>query len=453
MSAAKPSNTALEKALRDAVNATFASGKTEDLTVKRLRTLTEKQLELEEGFFKADEIWSAKSKNIIQDAVNEHEEDERGPQGLTQARLADAEQANSSQKKGAKRSSPVDSEGMRKRAKPSPELESTIRTPKKNTNTKNDMSLQKSLKRSSPDVIEEPRKRKKPSPSAESVLEPSAPKPQRKSKTETSGSELSEPPSEVEAPQPEPAKSSKSAKPKQNGLRRNSATKKASVVEGRADGAQEAGEDDEDAEKPNGTSIAKSKPKASTKDDVPDDSSELSSLVDEEPAPKKKGRKRASSPKSTKSKKAAEPAKPRKPKASATPTTTDPPADEVEIKRLQSWLIKCGIRKMWHRELAPYSTPSAKVTHLKKMLKDAGMDGRFSVEKARAIKERRELEQDLEAVKEGDKRWGNRNEDSESEGEGKQDGGEDGEEKPKRRLAKSLQGLDFLNDDDGEETD
>ncbi|KAL9088063.1 MAG: hypothetical protein Q9165_006404 [Trypethelium subeluteriae] len=455
MSAAKPSNIALEEALRDAVTATFTSGKTEELTVKRLRTLVEQQLGLEQGFFKADEIWSAKSKNIIQDAVDEHEEDIRGSQDLAQGKAADAVQEKSSAKKGAKRSSPADSEGTRKRAKLSPKLEAPAQPPKNTTNTKNNTSLQKGVKRSSPDVSEGPRKRKESSQSAESTPEPSsAPKPQRKAKPETSGSELSEPPSEVEAPPPEPTKSSKLAKTKQNGLKRNTETKKVKVVKGRADGIQEAGGDDEDAEKPNGTSIAESKPKVSTKDDVPDDSSELSSLIDEELAPKKKGRKRTSSPKSTKSKKVAKQAKPRKPKASATPTTTtDLPADEVEIKRLQSWLIKCGIRKMWHRELAPYSSPSAKVAHLKRMLKDAGMDGRFSVEKARAIKERRELEQDLEAVKEGDKRWGNRNEDSQSEGEGKQESGENGEEKPKRRLAKSLQGLDFLNDDDGEETD
>ena len=87
------------------------------------------------------------------------------------------------------------------------------------------------------------------------------------------------------------------------------------------------------------------------------------------------------------------------------------------------------------------------------MLKDAGMDGRYSVEKARAVKERRELEQDLEAVKEGEKRWGNRS-GSDNSGDGSEPrDGEGAAEQPKRRLAKSLQGLEFLNDDDGEETD
>ena len=77
------------------------------------------------------------------------------------------------------------------------------------------------------------------------------------------------------------------------------------------------------------------------------------------------------------------------------------------------------------------------------------------MEKAKMIRERRELEMDLEAVKEGEKRWGNRRpkrgtvveEDEEKE---EQDGEE---QQPKPRLARGLQGLDFLNDDDGEETD
>ena len=202
-----------------------------------------------------------------------------------------------------------------------------------------------------------------------------------------------------------------------------------------------------DAKRPKNTSKIKSDSSASAKNDVPDDSSELSSLIDSEPAPKKRGRKtKERSPKPVKNKKFT--AKSNKSKSSS--ATTELAPDEVEIKRLQSWLVKCGIRKLWHRELAPHSSTAAKIAHLKQMLRDVGMEGRFSVEKARAVKERRELEQDLEAVREGERRWGNRN------GE---DGGSQGEEdegdgkKPKRRLAKSLQGLDFLNDDDGEETD
>ena len=166
--------------------------------------------------------------------------------------------------------------------------------------------------------------------------------------------------------------------------------------------------------------------------DASDD--EMSEVLDE--APKAKGRKRRSDS--------------GKPRAKKTETTnrkksseqsTDPDADE--IKRLQGWLIKCGIRKMWHRELAPYDDYKAKIGHLKKLLADAGMTGRYSIEKANQIKEERELRADLEAVQEGAKAWGK----AESEGE------DEASSRPKRRLARGLQELSFLNDEDGEETD
>lgn len=115
--------------------------------------------------------------------------------------------------------------------------------------------------------------------------------------------------------------------------------------------------------------------------------------------------------------------------------------DAEEIKRLQGWLIKCGIRKMWHKELSSCDNSKSKIRHLKGMLADAGMTGRYSADKANAIKEERELKADLEAVQEGAKHWGKVESEEEANG------------KPKRRLARGLKELDFLNDDDGEETD
>ena len=162
--------------------------------------------------------------------------------------------------------------------------------------------------------------------------------------------------------------------------------------------------------------------------------SEMSEVLDE--APKAKGRKRKS-----------DSAKPGVKKKEALKSkkiseqSTDPDAEE--IKRLQGWLIKCGIRKMWHKELAPYDSPKAKIRHLKELLADAGMTGRYSIEKANQIKEERELQADLEAVQEGAKQWGKVESEVEDEASGR----------PKRRLAKGLQELNFLNDEDGEETD
>ncbi|CAD0040913.1 unnamed protein product [Aureobasidium pullulans] len=81
------------------------------------------------------------------------------------------------------------------------------------------------------------------------------------------------------------------------------------------------------------------------------------------------------------------------------------------------------------------------------MLKDAGMDGRYSEQKANTIKERRELEADLEAVQQGNKQWGN-----------EEDSGEDGESeeaetapKPQRRAAAVARFVDFSDEDDDDE--
>ncbi|KAH8693959.1 putative transcriptional regulator [Talaromyces proteolyticus] len=157
--------------------------------------------------------------------------------------------------------------------------------------------------------------------------------------------------------------------------------------------------------------------------------SEMSVVLDE-PAPEPKKRREKSTDSAPKKGKA---------KAAAKPSTELDP-DTAEIKRLQGWLIKCGIRKIWSRELAAYDTPKAKIKHLKSMLENAGMKGRYSLEKARQIREGRELLADLEAVKEGAMMWGTGN---------KKD---DDEEKPRRRLMKGRQSLAFLSDD-GEETD
>lgn len=161
--------------------------------------------------------------------------------------------------------------------------------------------------------------------------------------------------------------------------------------------------------------------------------SEMSEVFDEEPKPKRKRKSGSAIPES----KMAKPSKVKKSSEQPADANTD------EIKRLQGWLIKCGIRKMWYKELAPYDTPKSKIKHLKEMLADAGMSGRYSAEKAKEIKEERELKADLEAVQEGAKHWGKANSEEEEDGE-----------RPKRRLvARGLQGLDFLGDDGGEETD
>lgn len=171
-----------------------------------------------------------------------------------------------------------------------------------------------------------------------------------------------------------------------------------------------------------------------------DSDSEMSVLIDEEPKRKSKSRKSDSTKSTSKSTTKSTSKKAGTSKASkGTENPADPDAEE--IKRLQGWLVKCGCRKMWYKELAPYDTPKLKIRHLKEMLSDIGMSGRYSIEKATQIREERELKADLEAVQEGEKQWG------------KDESEEENTSKPRRRLARGLKELDFLNDDDGAETD
>ncbi|KAI3325696.1 hypothetical protein HD806DRAFT_521212 [Xylariaceae sp. AK1471] len=130
--------------------------------------------------------------------------------------------------------------------------------------------------------------------------------------------------------------------------------------------------------------------KNESKPSVADNSdSSLSSVLDEPPARKRKGKDSKAASKS-------------KPSASKELT-----GDETEIKKLQGQLVKCGVRKIWGIELKKYGGDTkARIQHLRDMLHAVGMDGRFSEAKAREIKERRELMGELEAVNEMNELWG-----------------------------------------------
>jgi len=65
----KPSDAALEKALRDEVISRWKAGRQDELTVKRVRLAAEQTLKLEEGFFKTTGDWKARSEEIIRNEV------------------------------------------------------------------------------------------------------------------------------------------------------------------------------------------------------------------------------------------------------------------------------------------------------------------------------------------------------------------------------------------------
>jgi hypothetical protein len=62
---------------------------------------------------------------------------------------------------------------------------------------------------------------------------------------------------------------------------------------------------------------------------------------------------------------------------------------------MQGLVVACGIRKMWAKEFKDIDTPSQQIKRLKEILAELGMTGRLSLEQAKAIKEKRELAQEL----------------------------------------------------------
>ncbi|KAF2661845.1 hypothetical protein K491DRAFT_618953 [Lophiostoma macrostomum CBS 122681] len=330
-----PSDATISRALRDVVISTYKSGKTDDLTVKRVRTGAETQLELPEGFFKKHGTWNKKSKDIILEAV------------VSICRPAE----------------PAPTPAPKKVSKP----KAVPKAAPKKTKAANDSPHGVKRRAAAPEKKTQKRRKTVVSSDEESDTAPTPPK--------------EETPSDIENESP----------PKKLVQRTKKVVTEDSEDEGVVgNGAARQAHVDEDPS-PAAT------PPRQTKGDVSE--SELSSLIDESPV--KKRQKKAAPVKGGKASTAKEVKLKAKPKGKA---QDDP--DQAEIKRLQGWLVKCGIRKVWSKELANYDTSKEKIRHLKDMLMDAGMDGKYSVEKAARIKEEREFAKDLEAIQEADQVWG-----------------------------------------------
>ncbi|KAK8146049.1 hypothetical protein G3M48_003645 [Beauveria asiatica] len=160
--------------------------------------------------------------------------------------------------------------------------------------------------------------------------------------------------------------------------------------------------DDED--EPN----KKAKSESKSPDPAADEEEEYSDVIDEPPTSKRKKTKKEPGQRAPKAPKAPKAAKPAKAAAKKAGSSAAEPSDplEADIKKLQGQLSKCGVRKLWHHELKGCADARAKIRHLKKMLADVGMEGRFSEAKAREIKETRELLADAEAAQEMNRLWG-----------------------------------------------
>jgi hypothetical protein len=58
-------------------------------------------------------------------------------------------------------------------------------------------------------------------------------------------------------------------------------------------------------------------------------------------------------------------------------------------------VLACGVRKVWTKEFQTIQKSSQQIKRLKEILTELGMSGRFRLQQAKAIKEKRELAQEL----------------------------------------------------------
>ncbi|KAL6815766.1 hypothetical protein GGI42DRAFT_116217 [Trichoderma sp. SZMC 28013] len=347
-----PSAAQLKAALIEGTREVY-SAEPDGTSVNKVRRRVEEKLGLEDGFF-TSETWKQKSKTIIKEQVDKLlDEDASEPK------------YESDSKVGIKRrSSELESPEPKRRKK-------TSRPAKKEEDSDVDETPKKKPSTKSKKLVSRRKVEADDSDDQGAKLEgsPSPTKSRKRSTKEESEDEL----------KPNPSSGGDNATVKKQDTPGDEI--KPSVKDQPDSGTEEAKADVKD----------ESKPEVNEED-------EYSDVIDEPPPPKRKrGEKKESSSKPKASKPAA------KKEKDATP---DDPKD-AEIKKLQSQLTKCGIRKLWHIELKQYGdNAGAKIRHLKKMLADIGMDGRFSESKAREIKEMRELQADVEAAQEMDRLWG-----------------------------------------------
>ncbi|KAG7445056.1 uncharacterized protein BT62DRAFT_920811 [Guyanagaster necrorhizus] len=72
--------------------------------------------------------------------------------------------------------------------------------------------------------------------------------------------------------------------------------------------------------------------------------------------------------------------------------------NDATIKRLKSLVLACGVRKPWATLFEGVDRPSQQIKIIKDILTELGMKGRMSMEQAKAIREKRELEEELADV-------------------------------------------------------
>ncbi|KAI9725113.1 MAG: hypothetical protein M1828_003455 [Chrysothrix sp. TS-e1954] len=381
-------DTKIDLALRGAVVQAFNRGEQNDLSTNKAREAARldlttrsdpaQRLELEENFFKSNDRWKVKSKQVIEDECE------------AQFKILEKVEARA-RRDGA-----------------NPERGTVINgangASQSKTTINASATLTKSVKRKEGQSVTQPSKECKGGLDGETA--PLVGQKARPGKR-VAVSSPSEPESEESAPK----------------------TKRRKKVE---DQSSESSHTESESEAGEPTQLAKAKSTEPAKE-LNDSSSELSVLDESIPPPKRK-RPKLSEPGAASKKITSKPGR----QSKSSPQSQTP--DDEEVKRLQKQLVQCGVRKIWGKELKPFETPKARIKHLKGLLNSVGMTGRFSAEKAKQIKEQRELQADLEEIKERDKTWGMGDQTS-----------NDGVTKPRKRVvAKGLQQLAIFDDEESD---
>jgi hypothetical protein len=68
-------------------------------------------------------------------------------------------------------------------------------------------------------------------------------------------------------------------------------------------------------------------------------------------------------------------------------------------------VLACGVRKVWAKEFQDHPKPSQQIKRLKEILTDLGMTGRFTLQQAKMIKEKREMAQELGVLEMAFRGW------------------------------------------------
>lgn len=424
-----PTDVEYEQSLKRAVRNGLKAA--EEVSVNTARERAEKELGLEAGFFKNDATWKGKSKSIVQAAFED-------PQSSPEKAKAKAKPVVTKAKSGTKRKSndapPASNKRTKKGPKTVPDSDASELSDSEVDDTKkqaDDGDEQDASDFGDSEADEKPKPAAKTARGKAATKSQAKPAAKRKpaSKKVKDESDLS---SETEG-EAQPA-------PK--------ATKKKAVVSKKSQDVVQSdseGEDEDAASKPTKGESDSKNDELSKADSKPptaeDDESDMSVLIDDPPPKKKRASNGTTKSKATK---ASKPAASKKKGPDLTP-------NEEEIKRLQGWLVKCGVRKMWHNELKGCETEKDKIKHLKKMLEDVGMTGRYSNEKAKDIFESRELAAELEEAQKYAAKWGTKDDKDDGSGSGEESGDEEVEPRAAAVPRKPKGFVDF--GDSGDESD